>query len=125
MASVRRPARFAWTAVGGARVALGVAVLVAPRVARAMLPGAVDGTDARVAVRMVAARDLALGLATLTALRAGGMPAVALASAFSDGADAVVNARSTASSRAKALTVGSALAGAATTVVASLAARGD
>lgn len=110
--------------VATARIAIGVGALAAPRLARAAFPEAAGSPDGRALVRMVGARDLALGVATLLCLRAGtAVGTVALATVLSDGSDAVAALGTSAPPLTRAATVASGLLGAAVTTVAVLARR--
>jgi hypothetical protein len=90
--------RYAATAAAAARVAVGVAALTRPSVpARAWVGASADELTAEVLGRALGARDLALGLGTLAAIRkapAGPWPAGALyaAGALSDALDVVITA---------------------------------
>jgi hypothetical protein len=85
------------TAVAAGRVALGVAALVWPSVpARPWVGAAADDVAARVFGRALGARDLALGLGALAALRgpaaqAGSARAWVAAGALSDALDVVAS----------------------------------
>ncbi len=63
---------------------------MSPRAVRVVLPRAAETADSRAAVRMLAARDVALGVATLVALRVGALAPIVFATATSDLADAAV-----------------------------------
>ena len=81
-------ARQAMTAIAVGR--LGLIALVSPRAVRLLLPGLAEQGQTRMLVRMLAGRDLALGLATLRAVGSSdALGAVALAGVFSDLADDV------------------------------------
>jgi hypothetical protein len=78
------------TAIAIARIGIGTTALVAPRVARRVLPQAAGTADDRAALRMLAARDVALGFSTFMALRVGAVTPLVFATASSDLADAAV-----------------------------------
>jgi hypothetical protein len=88
------------TAVAAGRVALGVTALAWPSVpARPWVGAAADGVAARVFGRALGARDLALGLGALAALRgpgaeAGTARAWVAAGALSDALDVVASVSS-------------------------------
>jgi hypothetical protein len=113
-------------AVAAARVAIGLGALVAPRLGGAVFPRAVGSRDGRALLRMIGARDLALGVATLLALRDGGagVGIVGLATVLSDGSDAVAALGTSASPGTRAATVASGLLGAVVTT-ASILTRGS
>jgi hypothetical protein len=61
--------------LAGTRVAIGLALFVAPRqAARSWLGDAVDDAGARMGVRGLGARDVALGAGLLAAIEDGGSP---------------------------------------------------
>jgi hypothetical protein len=90
--------RYAATAAAAARVAVGVVALTWPSVpARPWVGASADELTAEVLGRALGARDLALGLGTLAAIRkapAGPWPAGALfaAGALSDALDVAITA---------------------------------
>jgi hypothetical protein len=87
--------RHAATAVAAGRVALGAAALARPSVpARPWVGASADELGARVFGRALGARDLALGLGALAALRTGPAAAAAwfAAGALSDALDTAVTA---------------------------------
>jgi hypothetical protein len=89
--TVRRGA----VALSAARVALGVTALVFPSVvARPWVGAAGDDLAGTVLGRALGARDLALGLGTLAALRSGPARGWLAASALSDAFDVVSSAAS-------------------------------
>jgi hypothetical protein len=77
-------------AIAIGRIGIGTTALIAPQAARVVLPQAASTADSRAALRMLAARDVALGCATLMALRLGGVTPVVFATASSDLADGTV-----------------------------------
>ena len=78
------------TAIAIGRIGIGATALIAPRAARLLLPQAASTADSRAALRMLAARDVALGCSTLMALRLGGVTPLVFATASSDLADATI-----------------------------------
>jgi len=117
-------ARQAMTAIAVGRLGLGLIALVSPRAVRLLLPGLAEQGQTRMLVRMLAGRDLALGLATLRAVGSSdALGAVAFAGVFSDLADgvgALSSARAMSPSRwlpSAASGLASAVAGAACAVV--------
>lgn len=78
--------------VGAGRAVLGAAVLVAPHRLLGLLVGRPPAEESATALRLFGVRDLALGLATLTAGPAS-LPRWAAVSALVDGADALILAR--------------------------------
>jgi hypothetical protein len=78
-----------------ARVALGGGLVAAPGLAGAWVGGTADKPGGRALAVGLGARDLALGLGTLQALRAGhGAPAWLRAGLLADAADCVVTLKS-------------------------------
>lgn len=107
--------------LGAARIGLGLVALAVPRLVRFVLPRAADTADGRAVVRMLGARDLALGLATVVAVRRRsrvGVRVVALATIVSDAADAAVSTSSSAPPLVRITTAGSAVGGAVLTALA-------
>jgi hypothetical protein len=96
-------ARQAMIAVAVGRLGLGVVVLAAPRAVRLLLPGLAEQGQTRMLVRMLAGRDLALGLATLRVLRSnealGALAVVGALSDLADGLGALSSARAMSASR--------------------------
>jgi hypothetical protein len=110
------------TVLATARIAIGLGALAAPRLAGRVFPEVAGSDDGRALVRMVGARDLALGIATLLSLRAGaGVGIVGLATILSDGSDAVAALGTSAPPLTRGATAASGLLGAVTTTVAVLA----
>ncbi len=77
-------------AIALGRIGIGATALLSPRAIQLVLPQAAGTTDSCASVRMLAARDVALGVATLLALRLGGVTPVVFATVTADLADAAV-----------------------------------
>ena len=87
-----RTARVGLAAIAAARVAIGVAATLKPDAARLAVGGSRFGTRSAVLTRSVGARDLAIGLMALGALRSEQSDALvtaAVVGAFADAGDAL------------------------------------
>jgi hypothetical protein len=91
-ATARRHARAGLAAIAAARVVIGVAATLRPDAARLAVGGSRFGTRPTVLTRSVGARDLAIGLMALSALRSERSDALvtaALVGTIADAGDAL------------------------------------